>query len=140
MTERKDLKKSENAVPEKGSGARNMQQQSEQENALRPPVDIFEDSKGITLVADLPGVSRDRLNIQVDRETLAIEGTAAIDMPEGMEALYADLRETHFRRSFILSQELDTEGIEARMQDGVLTLSVPKRAEHQPRKIEVSLG
>ena len=54
-----------------------------------------------------------------------------------MEPLYADVRATHFRRSFILSKEMDREAIEANLKDGVLTLRIPKRAELQPRKIEV---
>jgi len=117
-----------------------MQTRSEQDVYLRPVVDIYEDSGGITLKADLPGVSRDRLDIQVEGNNLAIEGQAAIDMPEGMEALHADIGTTRFRRSFTLSNELETDKISAGMKDGVLTLQLPKRAELQPRKIEVSAG
>jgi HSP20 family molecular chaperone IbpA len=111
-----------------------------EEAALLPPVDIYEDAAGITLVADLPGVSRERLSVQVDKDTLLIEGEAAIEMPSEMEALYADLRTTRFRRSFTLSRELQADQIDAQMQDGVLTLKVPKRAELQPRKIQVNVG
>jgi len=110
------------------------------EATLLPPVDIYEGSTGITIKADLPGVSRDRLTIQVDRDTLTIEAEAAIEMPDGMQALYADLRSTRFRRSFTLSNELAADKITAEMKDGVLTLQVPKRGELQPRKIEVSAG
>jgi HSP20 family molecular chaperone IbpA len=131
MTESKQMKSQE---------ARDVQTRNEPEAALRPPVDIYEDARGIILKADLPGVSRDRLNIQVDKDTLAIEAQASIDVPENMEALYADLRATHFRRSFTLSHELEAEQISAQMKDGVLTLRIPKRAELQPRKIEVSVG
>ena len=106
---------------------------------LQPPVDICEDSDGISLWVDLPGVSRDQLNIQVDRETLTIEGTAQIEMPDGMKPLYADVRSTRYRRSFALSRELDTDQIEASMKDGVLNLRIHKRAESKPRKIEVAI-
>jgi len=105
--------------------------------ALLPPVDIFEDAWGITLKADLPGVSKERLAVQVDKDVLTIEGEAVIEMPEGMEALYADLRNTRFRRSFTLSRELQADRIEAEVRDGVLTLKVPTREELQPRRIEV---
>jgi HSP20 family molecular chaperone IbpA len=88
--------------------------------ALLPPVDIFEDARGITLKADLPGVSKDRLSVQVDKDVLTIEGEALIEMPEGMEALYADLRSTRFRRSFTLSPELEADRIEAEMRDSSL--------------------
>ena len=115
-------------------------QRAEQEIYLRPPVDIYEDKSGITLKADLPGVSRERLNVQLDGDTLTIEGEAAIDMPESMEALYADVNATRYRRSFTLSHELETDKINAEMKNGELTLTIPKRAELQPRKIEIRAG
>ena len=92
---------------------------------------------GITVHADMPGVTRQGLSIQADRNNLVIEGEASIDLPAGMEALYADVQATRYRRSFALSGELDTERIEATLKDGVLTLTIPKRAEFRPRKIEV---
>jgi HSP20 family molecular chaperone IbpA len=119
---------------------RELQTRSEQDVFLRPAVDIYEDGNGITLKADLPGVSRDRLDVQVDGNNLSIQGQAAIDMPEGMEALHADVGTTQFRRSFTLSNELEADKIAAEMKDGVLTLRLPKRAELQPRKIEVNAG
>ena len=131
MNEKKSVQARESGEtqPARGAGS-----------ALLPPVDIYEDATGITLKADLPGVSRERLSVQVDQDTLVVEGEAAIEMPADMEALYADLRTTHFRRSFTLSHELQADQIEAQMQDGVLTLRVPKRAELQPRKIQINVG
>jgi HSP20 family protein len=108
--------------------------------ALRPPVNIFDDAHGITLEADMPGVSKDRLNLQAARDTLLVEGDTQIDMPAGMEALYADVRVTHYRRSFTLSGELEPDKIEASLKDDVLTVRIPKRAELRPRKIEVQAG
>ena len=131
MSESKEMKTREGSE---------MQAQSEQDVVLRPAVDIYEDGHEITLRADMPGVSRDRLQVQVDGNNLAIEGQAAIDMPDGMEALHADVRTTRFRRSFTLSNELDSGNINAEMKDGVLTLHLPKRAELQPRKIEIKAG
>jgi HSP20 family protein len=112
-------------------------QKREPESVLRPPVDIFEDAEGITVLADMPGVSRDRLNIEVDKDMLLVEGEAKLSMPEGMEALYADVRSTRYRRSFALSSELQTDTIKASLKDGVLSVRIPKRAELRPRKIEV---
>jgi HSP20 family molecular chaperone IbpA len=112
----------------------------ESERPIRPPVDIFEDSTGITVHADMPGVSRDRLDIHVDNDTLSIEGRAEIPMPEGMEALHADVRSTRYQRSFTLSSELEAGKVEATLNDGVLTLRIPRREEHKPRKIEVRAG
>lgn len=113
---------------------------NEMERTMRPAVDIFENESGITVQADMPGVSRERLEIQVDRDTLAIEGRADIPMPEGMEALYADVRSTRYQRSFSLSSELDAEKVDASFKDGVLTLRIPKREQYQPRKIEVRVS
>jgi len=110
------------------------------ESALRPRVEVFEDAEGITLVADLPGVSSERLNVQVDKDTLLIEGNADIAMPEGMQALHAEVRSKLYRRSFALSSELDPDAIAAKLKDGVLTLHIPKRAEVRPRKVEVRVA
>lgn len=131
MNENKEMKTRESSE---------MQTRSEQDVYLLPAVDIYEDSGGITLKADLPGVSHDRLEIQVEGNNLAIEGQAAIEMPEGMESLHADIGTTRYRRSFTLSNELETDKVSAEMKDGVLTLQLPKRAELQPRKIEVKVG
>ena len=107
---------------------------------MLPPADVFEDADGITLQLDMPGVATDRLNLQANKNTLLIEGTARIEMPQGMEALYADVRSTLFRRSFVLSDELETDKTEANLKDGVLTVRIPKRAELRPRRIEVRAG
>jgi len=64
----------------------------------------------------------------------------SIDLPAGMEALYADLHSTRLRRSFVLSSELEPDRIEANLKDGVLTLRIPRRAEFRPREIEVRAG
>jgi HSP20 family molecular chaperone IbpA len=112
----------------------------EAEYPLVPPADVLEDSNGITLRLDMPGVSKDRLNIQADKNTLVIEGEAQIAMPEGMEALYAEIQSTRYRRSFTLSGELDADKTIANVSNGVLTVSIPKRAELRPRKIEVKVS
>ena len=109
----------------------------EPERAIRPLFDIFEDESVITIHADMPGVSKERLDIQIDRDSLSIEGSAELSMPEGMEAVYADVRSTLYQRSFSLSSELDGERVDASLKDGVLTLHIPKREQFKPRKIEV---
>ena len=84
----------------------------------------------------MPGVSKERLDVRVDRDSLVIEGGAQLDMPDGMEALYADVRSTRYRRSFALSNELDLERIDANLKDGLLVVRIPKR-QLRPRKIAV---
>jgi HSP20 family molecular chaperone IbpA len=105
-----------------------------------PPVDVFENESGITLLADLPGVSRERLGVRVDGETLVIEATADTPQPEGMQLLYGEAQYASYRRQFTLSRELDAARIEASLKDGVLRLSVPKLEEAKPRRVEVRAG
>lgn len=111
----------------------------ERETVLIPAVDIFEDAHQITVQAEMPGVSKDKLNVQADRNGLVIEGDMEIDMRAGMTALYADLQTTRYRRSFVLSGELETERIEASLKDGLLTVRIPKRVEFRTRKIKVNV-
>ena len=112
----------------------------EESLALAPAVDIHENAQGITVQADMPGVSKDGLSIHADRNSLVIEGNAVIDVPAAMEAIHAEVQATRYRRSFALSGELDAERIEATLKDGVLTLRIPKRAKFRPRKVEVRVG
>ena len=105
-----------------------------------PPVDIVEDENGITLLADLPGVSRDRLGVRVDGDSLSIEGTADVAGPREMELVYGEAQPPVYRREFSLSRELDATRIEAQLKDGVLRLTIPKAEEARPRRIEVRVG
>ena len=138
MAERQDMATRE--PTEAQAQQQGHEQGREDDLALTPPVDIFEDKHGITVQAEMPGVSKDRLSVQADRNSLVIEGEVAIDLPAKMEAVYADVRSTRYRRSFVLSGELETDRIEANLKDGVLTVRIPKRAEYRPRKIEVRAG
>ena len=70
-----------------------------EEAALVPPVDVIEDSGGITLYADLPGVPKDKLNLHVDSGTLTIEGELGLEMPEAMESTHAEVSLPRYRRS-----------------------------------------
>jgi HSP20 family protein len=102
-----------------------------------PPVDVYEDEAGITLLADLPGVSRERLGVRVDGESLVLEATASTAQPEGMQLVYGEAQVPSYRREFTLSRELDASRIEASLKDGVLRLAIPKLEEAKPRRIEV---
>ena len=110
------------------------------QGALFPPVDIVENENGILLVADLPGVSKDRLGVRVDGESLVIEGTASVAVADGFELVHQEVRHPAWRRSFTLSRELDASKIEAGLKDGVLTLHIPKAEAARPRRIDVKVG
>lgn len=104
---------------------------------LTPPVDVIEDANGITLYADLPGVNRDKLNLQVESDTLTIEAESDLSVPEGLTSSHTEVGLARFRRVFTLSKELDTERVSAELTQGVLTLRIPKAQHAQPRRIEV---
>lgn len=107
------------------------------DTALTPPVDVVEDSGGITLFADLPGVSRDKLSLQVASDTLTIEAESGLSVPEGLESSHTEVGLGRFRRVFTLSKELDTNAISAELSQGVLKLRIPKAQHAQPRRIEI---
>jgi HSP20 family protein len=106
--------------------------------ALRPRVDVLEDDAGITLLADLPGVSRERLVLDVDGDTLRIEGEVVVPAPAQLNPVHTEVRVPRYRRAFTLSRELDSSRIEATLKDGVLQLRIPKQAHAQPRRIAVN--
>ena len=108
--------------------------------ALMPPVDVVEDSAGITLRADVPGVPKEKLKLQVEAGTLTIEGEVSIAMPESMEATYAEVSVPRFRRVFTLSKELDTGKVSAELKHGVLSLRIPKAEHAQPRRIDIKVS
>lgn len=107
--------------------------------ATLPAVDIFENATGITVLADLPGVSKERLSIKVQSNELTIEGEAAVQVPAEVKLVHNELREPLFRRSFTLGHDLDKDNITANLKHGVLTLHIPRQREAQPRKIPVTV-
>jgi HSP20 family protein len=112
----------------------------EPQHSVLPAVDVFEDETGITLLADMPGVPKDRLELKVEGDELLIEGSVQPSTPDNLEAVYAEVRIPRFRRSFTLSRELDSAKVDASLKDGVLTLRIPKQAHAQPRRIPVNGG
>jgi HSP20 family protein len=131
---------SQQEVMQSAKGGGTPQAAPRNEATIRPPVDVFETSDGIKLIADMPGVSKEHLHLQTEGNTLTIEGQVQFDMPEKMEALHADVRSTLYRCSFVLSSELDTSHIEAILKDGVLAVRIPKRQELRPRRVQVQSG
>ena len=117
---------------ESGAAARRM--------TITPTVDIYEDTQGVTLWADLPGVTRDKLDVRVHDSNLAIEAEAVVPTPANLRLQHAEVREPRFARTFTLSPDFDTSKIEASLKDGVLKLTIPRRDEARPRRIEVRTG
>jgi HSP20 family molecular chaperone IbpA len=113
---------------------------SRQATPLVPAVDVWEDGEGITLVADLPGVSKETLSLGIEGETLTISGTVALGESAKLRDVYAEIRVAQYRRSFVLGRDLDPEKISAQMKNGILQLRIPKREAAKPRKISVQVG
>lgn len=112
----------------------------ERRMSIVPAVDVFEDKADITVVADLPGVSKDRLAVKVLDGNLVIEAEASVPTPDGLRLQRAEMQVPGYYRAFTLSPDFDTARIEANLQDGVLKLHIPRREEARPRRIDVKAG
>ncbi len=102
-----------------------------------PLIDIHEGADGLTLEADLPGAREDRLTIQLEDNVLTLVAQADQELPEGARVLHQEYRVGTFRRSFILSDEVDRNAIAAELKNGVLRLTLPKAERAKTRRIEV---
>lgn len=111
-----------------------------EEPALLPPVDVIEDSTGITLYADLPGVPKEKLALDIDGDQLSLGGEMLLPVAPGMEPSHAEVQRSRYRRTFTLSKELDPTRITAELAQGVLRVRIPKAEHAQPRKISVQVN
>ncbi len=114
--------------------------EEERQEAIVPAVDVTEDAGGITVLADLPGVPREALQLHVDADQLVIEGQARLEGPEGMQLTHQELPSLLYRRVFTLSKELDAERVSAELKNGVLRLRIPRIQQAQPRKIRIDVA
>jgi len=109
---------------EQSAISRNGSERPAPQATLTPPVDVFEDSHGITLWADMPGVTKETLEVKVHDGNLYIEAEASVPTPAGLRLQHAEIREPHFARAFSLSPDFDASRIAASLQDGVLQLTI----------------
>ena len=122
-------------------GEQNVARQStdaQEQPALLPPVDVVEDQTGITLYADVPGVSRENLELHIEGDNLFIEGKIAVEMPMDLEATHVEVPRSRYRRVFTLSREFDAGKLAAELKNGVLRLRIPKAEHAKPKRIEIS--
>lgn len=109
-----------------------------QEQWMAPPVDIYETEDGLVVIADLPGVSKDDLDIEVKNDMLTLQAKPDIEM-RGTPS-YREFQLTHFFRQFRLADTVDANRIRAELKNGVLMLHLPKAEEAKPRKIQVQVA
>lgn len=102
-----------------------------------PYADIFETDDALTVVMEIPGVEKKDLNVALENDVLRVDGKLDFSKYDGMEPVYTEYNIGHYTRSFTLSNKIDQAGISAQLDDGVLTLTLPKAKEAQPRRISI---
>lgn len=128
MTEESSAVKIEKANPVKNQKLR----------ALTPSVDIYENSEEILLFADLPGVKKDDITIDLDNGQLTVVGNRYMEQEKDMQL--EEFGSAQFRRVFSVPQGIDQTKVDAELNDGVLKLHLPKSESVKPRRIEVRQG
>jgi len=103
-----------------------------------PYADIYETDEALSVVMEIPGVEKKDLNVALENGVLRVDGRIDFSKFQGMEPVYTEYNVGHYTRSFTLSGKIDQEHISAQLDDGVLTLTLPKVQEAQPRRISIS--
>ena len=112
----------------------------EQRMLFNPPIDIYDSEEGLILEADLPGVSLETLDLQIEDNKLTLFGRVRTRLPAGARPVHQEYSVGDFLRSFILSDNVDHERITAKLNNGVLRVELPRAEETKPRRIQVSSG
>ena len=110
----------------------------ENEPVYVPRVDVRENAEAFVVVADLPGADEKSVEATVQKRVLTIEGWTQLEKPQGGEELGREFGAGRFRRDFTLPDAVDPERIQARVKNGVLTVTIPKKEEVKARKIPVA--
>lgn len=102
-----------------------------------PRTDIFETDKGLVMLADMPGVSSESVDVTLERQVLTIRGRAEDSPPQGFSPVYREYQPGDYERAFTLSEDFEAERIEASCKNGVLRLFLPKAGPAQTKRIQV---
>jgi HSP20 family protein len=102
-----------------------------------PTADVFETDDALAVIMEMPGVAKESLTIEVEDDILRVEGRIDYARYQEMDPVYTEYNVGHYARGFSLSGKIDREAISARLEDGVLTLTLPKAKEAMPRRISV---
>ena len=103
-----------------------------------PTTDIYETDQALTVVMEMPGVDKGKVEINIEEGVLTVEGRIDFSKYEALVPVYTEYNIGNFRRSFSLSNSIDQDKIRADLKDGVLTLTLPKAEQAKPRKIAVA--
>lgn len=107
------------------------------EKTFTPAVDIFQKDDTTVILADMPGVAPDDIDVTLERQVLTLTGRVKQHSPEGYRRLSSEYREGAYSRVFTLSDAVDQKKIKADVKHGVLRLELPRAAEAKPKKITV---
>jgi len=102
-----------------------------------PQADIFETDDALTVIMEMPGVEKKNVSIALENDIVRVEGQIDFGQYQGMEPVYTEYNVGHYARGFTLSSKIDRDNISAQLDDGVLTLTLPKVKELVPRRIAV---
>ena len=102
-----------------------------------PYTDIYETDETLTVVMEMPGVEKKDLGVMLENDVLRVDGRIDFSKYEGMEPVYTEYNVGHYTRSFTLSNKIDQEKINAQLDGGVLTLTLPKGKDVLPRQIAI---
>jgi HSP20 family protein len=103
-----------------------------------PATDIFETDEALTVILEMPGIDKDKVDVKVENDVLKIEGWIDFSRYEGLQPVYTEYNIGNYARSFQLSSKIDQDRISAELRDGVMTLVLQKSERAKPRKIAVS--
>lgn len=109
------------------------------ERVIMPAVDIYENEEGYVLHADMPAVDREHVEVTLDNGELLISGSIAEEEHNRDDLKYSEYRLRNYQRRFRVGNDIDGERISAGVEDGVLTIHLPKKEAVKPRKIEISV-
>jgi len=104
---------------------------------VRPRVDVFENDAEYLVIADVPGVRNDALDVRFEDGELRIEARRAANTADGAQPLAEEYRVADYRRAFAMPEGVDPEKIEAELAQGVLKVHLPKSAHKRPRRIDI---
>ena len=105
-----------------------------------PATDIYETENTVEVLADMPGVDEQHVDVSLENNVLTLTGHREAEQEEGRTMVCCGYAPGNFKRTFTLSDDVDREGIKARIKDGVLRVTLPKAKELQARKIKVEAG
>lgn len=105
--------------------------------AFMSTADIFETEEALTIALEMPGVNKNNVDVGIENGLLTVEGRIDFEKYDGLQPVYTEYNIGPYRRSFRISSRIDQDRISAEMQDGVMTLILPKAEEAKPRRIKV---